>query len=571
MDSTRALRLLWLLTGVVLLCGLLFPPLMDFDAAQIGTISMRMFLTGDLMNLVNRHYVGGAFYDYLDKPHLVYWSAVAGYHLFGLGAVGMRFFSVLSTLAAAYATARLGERLYNRKVGAWAALMFVTSQSILLANHDVRTDSLLTAFTVLAVWQLTVYIDARRWPPLVAGFLFLSLGVASKGLISVLAAGFALFFLLIGRRDWSGLFNRRWPAGLLVFFLGLSPFLYAYYLQFDMHPDKYVNGGYGNSGVKFLLWSHSFDRFAGNRQLVASPEFGFFFHTILWVFLPWSLMMVAGVFDRLRELLRTRGGSFFDREQLTFAGVWSLFVVMSFSSFKLPHYLNILLPLMSVFTAGWLWRMHSEEGGKGLRALLGLQKGVVVLMLLLTAVIALRFFPLKNPGLLAGAVPFLYVLYRLWRGEGLGLHDRVVYLSAAGILLANYVLNAHFYPELGRYQAGNRMAGIIQNRGIDTSSVHYYGGRVSRSFDFYSGRFASCLDSAAIAERVAAGREVHLYTSGGSGDTLRRQFPSAVVVDSVPDQRVTRLKLSFLNPATRERGLPRAVLYRVGPAVVRKP
>jgi 4-amino-4-deoxy-L-arabinose transferase-like glycosyltransferase len=571
MDSTRALRLLWLLTGVVLLCGLLFPPLMDFDAAQIGTISMRMFLSGDLMNLVNRHYVGGAFYDYLDKPHLVYWSAVAGYHLFGLSAVGMRFFSVLSTLAAAYATARLGERLYNRKVGAWAALMFVTSQSILLANHDVRTDSLLTAFTVLAVWQLTVYIDERRWPPLVAGFLFLALGVASKGLISVLAAGFALFFLLIGRRDWSGLFNRRWPAGLLVFFLGLSPFLYAYYLQFDMHPEKYVNGGYGNSGVKFLLWSHSFDRFAGNRQLVASPEFGFFFHTILWVFLPWSLMMVAGVFDRLRELLRTRGGSFYDREQLTFAGVWSLFVVMSFSSFKLPHYLNILLPLMSVFTAGWLWRMHVEDGGKGLRALLGLQKGLVVLMLLLTAVIAVWFFPLKNPWVLVGAVPFGYVLYRLWRGDGLGLHDRVVYLSAAGILFANYVLNAHFYPELGRYQAGNRMAGIIQNRGIDTSSVHYYGGRVSRSFDFYSGRFASSLDSAAVAALQSAGREVHLYTSGGSGDTLRRQFPSAVVVDSVPDQRVTRLKLSFLNPATRERGLPRAVLYRVAPSGVPRP
>jgi hypothetical protein len=173
--------------------------------------------------------------------------------------------------------------------------------------------------------------------------------------------------------------------------------------------------------------------------------------------------------------------------------------------------------------------------------------------------------------LLAGAVPFLYVLYRLWRGEGSGLHDRIVYLSAAGILLANYVLNAHFYPELGRYQAGNRMAEAIQDRGIDTSSVYYYGGRVSRSFDFYSRRFAPFVDSAGIAELISQGREVHLYTSGGSGDTLRRQFPQAVEAVSVPDQRVTRLKLSFLNPATREKGMPRAVLYRVGPAVVRKP
>lgn len=572
MDSTRTLRILWLLVGVVLFCGLVFPPLMDFDAAQIGTISMRMFLSGDAMNLINRYYVGGAFYDYLDKPHLVYWSAVAGYHLFGLTASGMRFFSVLSTLAAAYATGRLGERLYNSKVGGWAALMFVTSQSILLANHDVRTDSLLTAFTVLAVWQLMVHLDTRSWPPLLAGFVFLAFGVASKGLISVLAAGFALLFLLIGRRDWWGLFNRRWPAGILVFFIGLSPFLYAYYLQFDMHPEKLVNGTYGNSGVKFLLWSHSFDRFAGNRELVASPEFGFFFHTVLWVFLPWSLLMVAGVYDRLRELVRTRGASFFEREQLTFAGVWSLFIVMSFSSFKLPHYLNILLPLMSVFTAGWVWRMHAEDVGRRLPALLVVQKGLVFLMLLSTAVIAVWFFPLlKNPWVLAGTVPFLYVLYRLWKGEGLGLHDRVVYLSAAGILLANYVLNAHFYPELGRYQAGSTMATIIQNRGIDTSTVYYYGGRVSRSFDFYSRRFAPVVDSGWISARLSEGRELHLYTSGGSGDTLRRQFPRAVEVASVADQRVTRLKLSFLNPATRERGLPLAVLYRLAPEEVRRP
>jgi 4-amino-4-deoxy-L-arabinose transferase-like glycosyltransferase len=571
MDASRTYRLVWLLAGVVLLCGLLFPPLMDFDAAQIGTISMRMFLTGDWMNLVNRHYVGGAFYDYLDKPHLVYWSAVAGYHLFGLGVVGMRFFSVLSTLAAAYATARIGERLYNRKVGGWAALMFVTSQSILLANHDVRTDSLLTAFTVLAVWQLLVYIDERRWPPLIAGFLFLAFGVASKGLISVLAAGFALSFFLIARRDWSGLFNRRWPAGILVFFIGLSPFLYAYYLQFDMHPEKLVNGSHGNSGVKFLLWSHSFDRFAGNRELVASPEFGFFLHTILWVFLPWSLLMVTGVYDRLRELVRTRGGSFFDREQLTFAGVWSLFIVMSFSSFKLPHYLNILLPLMSVFTAGWVWRLHAEGRTGYLGRLFVVQKSLVILLLVGLSVIATWFFPLSKWWVIVGVVPFVYLLYRIWKGEGLGLHDRTVFLSAVGVLLVNFVLNAHFYPELGRYQAGNRMADIIQSRGIDTSSVYYYGGRVSRSFDFYSRRFAPYLDSSGIAERLSAGREVHLYTSGGSGDTLRRQFPLAVVVDSVPDQRVTRLKLSFLNPATREKGLPRAVLYRVGPEVVRKP
>ena len=75
----------------------------------------------------------------------------------------------------------------------------------------------MTAFTALAVWQLVVWVETRRWLPFLAGFLFLALSVGSKGLIGPVVAGCALFFFLLGRRDWSGIFNARWPLGLLVF------------------------------------------------------------------------------------------------------------------------------------------------------------------------------------------------------------------------------------------------------------------------------------------------------------------------------------------------------------------
>lgn len=565
MNSPVLYRSVWLLVILVLACGIVIPPLMDYDAAQIGTISMTMYQRNDWLTLLNRHYVGGAWYDYLDKPHMVYWSAIAGYKIFGLNHVGTRFFSVLSTLLAAYGTMRLGAHLYSRQVGAWAALIFITSQAIMLANHDVRTDSLLTSFTLLAIWQLVLFIDTRKWLPLMAGFIFLAFGVGTKGLISAVVAGFVLLFYLLGKKDWQGIFNWKWPIGIFFFLLGLSPFLYAYYLQFDMHPEKLVNGTYGNSGVKFLLWSHSMDRFTGNRNLVASPEFSFFFHTILWAFLPWTIFLVSGVYGRIKELFRTRFESQYDREQLTFIGVWVVFLLMSLSHFKLPHYLNILFPLFAIFSAAWLEGL-SGGGEAGLQRLMKAQQFLAGIMLVLAAILSVWFFPLTNIWVVVGLAPFVFVLVRLWRsGTGIGTPDRIILLTATAALLVNFVLNTHFYRELGRYQAGNTMAALIRSKGIDSSSVYLYG-KVMRSFDFYTRRITPVLDSAGIVRELVKGRSLYFFTTDNSGDTLRMQFPQAREVLVTPNQKITRLKLSFLNPATRERGLPVAKLYELTPA-----
>lgn len=568
MDTKNAYRIAWGLVLLVLASGWVIPPLMDFDAAQIGTISQAMLRRGDWLTLLNRDYVTGLDYDYLDKPHLVYWSAILGYKLFGPGHMGMRFVSILSTLLACLSVFRIGQRLYSREAGRWAALMFVTAQAILLANHDVRTDSLLTSFTALAIWQLTVFVDTRRWLPLALGFLFLALGVGTKGLIAALVAGSALFFLMLGRRDYPGIFNYRWPAGLLFFFVGLSPFLYAYYLQFDMHPEKFVNGTYGNSGVKFLLWSHSLDRFAGNRDLVASPEFSFFYHTVLWAFLPWSLLMATGLWSRLTELFRTRGASFFTREQLTFAGVWVMFNLMSMARFKLPHYLNILFPLMAVFTAGHLWQWQSAGRDRAMRRMMRVQVWQAGILTGLVLLLALWSFPLRNPWIWLGLAGFGVFTYGVYRNRlRLRTGDRLVLFSAAAVLGVNFFLSTHFYPYLLRFQSGNRMAEEVRVRGIDPAGV-YQLGRVVRSLDFYLDRSVPLIDSAGIMEVVASGRRLHVFSPAAKGDTLVRMFPSAREVVRVPDMRVTRLKAGFFNPWTRGVGMPEAVLYEVGPGVV---
>jgi 4-amino-4-deoxy-L-arabinose transferase-like glycosyltransferase len=331
-----------------------------------------------------------------------------------------------------------------------------------------------------------------------------------------------------------------------------------------MHPEKLVNGSYGNSGVKFLLWSHSVDRFSGNRNLVASPEFSFFFHTILWAFLPWTVLLVTGVFSRCKELWETRFASFFSREQLSFAGVWAIFILMSFAKFKLPHYLNILFPLMSIFSAAWLWQLRENGQSKTIRQLFRVQKGIIAILLCVLMLIIFWSFPLKSPWVAFGILGISVLLWQLWRQDRGGMADRVVLLTATAALLVNFVLNTHFYPTISKYQGGSTMAGIIKEQGIDTGSVYLYG-KIVRSLDFYTQRFTPVIDSAGISRELSKGRTLRLYTTENSGDTLRMQYPRARAVISTPNQKITRLKLSFLNPAKREESMPKAVLYELRP------
>src|SRR5512142_1739327 len=69
---------LWGLVAVVLCAGLFLPDLMYGDAAQDAVMALRMFREGDWVNLLKNGR------DYLDKPHLLFWSAMAGYRLFGV-------------------------------------------------------------------------------------------------------------------------------------------------------------------------------------------------------------------------------------------------------------------------------------------------------------------------------------------------------------------------------------------------------------------------------------------------------------------------------------------------------
>ena len=92
---------LWALVLLVLCAGLFLPDLMYGDAAQDAVMALRMFREGDFVHLLRNGR------DYLDKPHLLFWSAMAGYRALGVHDFSYRLPSVLVSLLGAFSCGRL--------------------------------------------------------------------------------------------------------------------------------------------------------------------------------------------------------------------------------------------------------------------------------------------------------------------------------------------------------------------------------------------------------------------------------------------------------------------------------
>ncbi|ANQ83890.1 hypothetical protein dqs_0820 [Azoarcus olearius] len=537
--DSRSVLACYLLLAVAYVGGLMVP-LMNNDSAHHAGIALHMHLSGDYLSLVTQGE------NYLDKPHLLFWLAALGFKVFGVNTFAYKLPSLLFSVLAVYSTARLAALLYSPAAGRLAGLVLASALAFVLANNDVRMDALLTGAIAFSIWQLAEFVARPRWRNLALAALGLALGFSTKGMIGVAMPLIAVFLHLLYRRDWQRLFDPRWLVlGVLTLLLA-SPVLYAYHHQF------------GADGVRFILWSQNFERLAGERFGNAGAQDPLFFvHTFLWAFLPWSLLALAALWAHGRRVVAARLRPQAGGELLTLGTLVVLFAIISASRFKLPHYLNILLPLFAVQLAGWLAPRLDAEAGRGLRV-----AQWVAGALLVTIALALNgwVFPLTSPVVVLGAAALATAGAVLaFRRRGVA---RVVVATVAVAAVFNFLLNFNFYPRLLGYQAGNQLAAAARELALPVDQIAYLDGYGrANSFDFYTARLTPSVPLAQL-QRGEGPR--YLYTSAGGRDALTAAGVRYEVLASNPDFRITRLNAQFLDPARRPKTLTEHVLLKVG-------
>ena len=543
--SNRTYIFLFSLLGLVYIAGL-FVPLMDNDSAHHADIALRMYLTGDYVTLYDHRG------DYIDKPHFLFWTSALSYHVFGVTSFAYRFPSFLFTILGTYSIYRLGKELYDQEIGKLAALIAASSFCYILANNDVRMDAILTAAIAFATWQLVAYVHDRKFIFLLGAALGMAVGFSTKGHVGLVTPIAGIFFYILYKKDWRLLFDWHWLIVIFFFGIFISPVVYCYYLQFNLHPEKISQGIKGVNGVKYILWSHSFDRIKGHERFgaVGKEDHFFFLHTFLWTFAPWCFVAFVALFIRLKNFFKRK-------EEWLSTGVFvMLAALINFSNFKLPHYLPILAPATSLMVAHFIVSRWTNERWK--KAFYIIQLSVSVLLLALAILVNVWAFPVKNTFVLIGLIFFLAIVFYFLLSKMYSKIQKSITVSVATIALLFFLLNANFYPQLLTYQGGKPLAD--KTKGVaDPKDVYFWKNTFSSTYSFYSSSDRQVYNDSL----KQAGRKFWLIyerSQQSEVDSLGLELGKTF---SVQDYEITRLKKSFIDPSTRRQTLDSMIMVEV--------
>jgi 4-amino-4-deoxy-L-arabinose transferase-like glycosyltransferase len=525
----------------------LFVTLMQPDAALYASVAKTMAERNDYVRL----FVEGK--DWLDKPHFPFWMAAFSFELFGINTLAYKLPAFLFVLLGSVYTYLLGKKLHSKDTGLWAALFLLTAEHILISNNDVRAEPYLTGLVVGSVYHFYCAYHDKKHRHLVIGALLAACAVMTKGPFVLITIGGAIIVDLMGRRQWRELFHWRWLMAILLTTLFITPELYCLWLQFDTHPEKIVFGRTGVSGIQFFLWDSQFGRFFNTGPIRGESDKLFFLHTTLWAFLPWSILLFAGIYNFIRNAVRKKQAA--SVEWLLLGAVLPTFLIFSLSQFQLSFYLNFLFPFFALITAEWLvGRQDSRWAGYTQWALS---------ILLLSALLGLHFFyqPGRDLWLVAGIMLSLLLIYRQLGKTRLTPLFRSLLMSAFAVLVLNLYLNTIFYPSLLRYQSGSEAA-VFVNQHYPQHQLYVYHIEQAYALDFYLDHIPQKV-SDSLPASLPQTKPALLYMGAGQEEGWQSRGWKLTKIRSFDNFPVTKLDLTFLNPATRPTALNQFSLYRL--------
>lgn len=520
---------------VVYISGL-FIPLMENDSAQHASMAMRMALNNNFLEI----YKGDN--PYLDKPQMHFWLAAISMKIFGINHIAYRIPALLCLILGAFSTKKLSDLLYeNQNTGFVASLIFLSSQTIILSAHDVRTDAVLTGFIIFAIWKLIEFIKKGNvYAALLAGF-GTALAFSTKGLMAVVIIGFCVFSYLIYSREWKKFFNLKIVIAVISFLIGILPVLYAYYHQF------------GDEGIRFILFNQSFNRLTANGFEETSPDYFFFFHTLLWAFLPFSLAFYFGIFEKSWFFVKSKFKKTKGVEFLTLGGFWLVMLLFSVSKFKLPHYLNGLIAVLSIFTAGYIFDVFEKKQFKKIKILYYIQVFVISVVTIAIGFLTFYFSGIRNVPMFGLYIIFtLFLFYKILTNDN--LFSKYIFVSILFVVTVNIYLNTQFYPVLTEYQGSVKLAKFVNLNGIDKSKIYMPKDYEPWAFDFYTQRNTPRVD----VRYLKSGSYLVVYKEDFLKLTRKYQ-----IVDQENHYRITRLSLKFLNPKTRSEQFDKIYLIKI--------
>jgi 4-amino-4-deoxy-L-arabinose transferase-like glycosyltransferase len=446
--------------------GLNGAPLFDLDEGAFSEATRQMFVRGDFIS----PYVN--FQPRFDKPILIHWMQAIGVWLFGVNEVGFRFPSAVAGSLWVLVAYRFTREFFDRTTALTAAIITATSLGVMAIGRAATADALLNLFIAATMTDIFRYYRERRRATLYRVFLWMGLGVLTKGPVAILIP-FTVSLMFFGwRREFKpwlkAIFN---PVGWMVLIAVAAPW---YVLQYGREGDAFIQG---------FFFKHNVGRFESPMESHGGSLFYYVLVTPLLV-LPYTSLMVAAL-GRVREAARD--------ERLLYLWLWFGFVLgfFSLSGTKLPHY--VLYGLTPLFI---LMAVYRERVRSGLLLLLPALL-FFVFVLSLPGVVELLRPRLKDPYVVAAlSAPSEVFVMSYWLIAGaavalvvfLAIEKRIAAwpkLLIAGLANA-VVFSAALYPAAGALQQAPVKQAALLARNLPETIVMW--GVNMPSFNVYSRR-----------------------------------------------------------------------------------
>ncbi len=259
--------------------------------------------------------------------------------MFGIDEFAFRFPSVIAAAVWCQAVAVFAAPRIGARNALFACGIAATSLGVFVIGRAATADALLNALLVLALfdaWRVVELISrhgdlgfSMGKPALRRAYLWIALGVLTKGPVAILIPVAAVFLFALAARFIPARFTMRDavrmffdPLGWAILVVVAAPW---YVAQLAINGRAFVDG--------FIL-RHNVERFTGTMQGHSGSGFYYLLMVplLLW---PWLAWLVAAIGTLLRDL---RGRAFDPLR--TFLWLWCVFVVgfFSLSGTKLPHY-----------------------------------------------------------------------------------------------------------------------------------------------------------------------------------------------------------------------------------------
>ena len=298
---------------------------------------------------------------YADKPPLFMWAVASFVQLTHLPKVALYLPALLASAVTTACLYDLGRRLWGRRVGVIAALLFLATYQTYSILRTGQIDGFLALWTILGIYGLCRHLllgPAWRWYYLACGAM--GLGIISKGV------GFLPVLMLIPyayglRRGWKGLVYMPGKAG--AWWLGLAVALAAIALWlgplllivWQGSPDSLAY-------AQEILLKQTAGRYA-NAWEHREPFWYFFVQVIPKYWLPIFFMLPWLVPAWRRQLLKHDG-----RVLVLLGWVVLVLLFFSLSSGKRKLYIFPALPALVLLAAPlvpWMLRRWFSRWPRG--------------------------------------------------------------------------------------------------------------------------------------------------------------------------------------------------------------